>query len=409
MEENNRQFIENEREAGWYNTFLWWCAGVNRDVLKQCPTEWAKYAGMGGTIFSTACMAALSGGYAISTVFDDTIVSVLFGLFWGFIIIFNLDRLIVNTMYSDGEVTISWQEFKSGLPRILLAIFLGIVISTPLEMKIFEDRINSQLVKDNIERTNETRLIAQEGNRSLVDRRNLLEREYKDITDRLATAARDLKEEEEGSSLSGKMGKGPIYEAKKKLKEDIEKEQKDWKDAHELELKDIREQIIANTKKTGDDIKKGNEEEGFCVRYEALSNLTSIKFKPHLEIPKLFWVSFFITLLFVSIECAPTLMRMMVADGSYEKILEAEKHKIRVMSDKRISDLNDNINTEIQISTEKNRQRLEAEVLANKELMEKIAKTQAELLNTAIEKWREEELAKINEDPSHYIKSDSAS
>ena len=409
MEENNRQFIKNEREAGWYNNFLWWCAGVNRDVLKQCPTEWAKYAGMGGTIFSTACMAALSGGYAISTVFDDTIVSVLFGLFWGFIIIFNLDRLIVNTMYSDGEVTISWQEFKSGLPRILLAIFLGIVISTPLEMKIFEDRINSQLVKDNIERTNETRLIAQEGNRSLVDRRNLLEREYKDITDRLATAARDLKEEEEGSSLSGKMGKGPIYEAKKKLKEDIEKEQKDWKDAHELELKDIREQIIANTKKTGDDIKKGNEEEGFCVRYEALSNLTSIKFKPHLEIPKLFWVSFFITLLFVSIECAPTLMRMMVADGSYEKILEAEKHKIRVMSDKRISDLNDNINTEIQISTEKNRQRLEAEVLANKELMEKIAKTQAELLNTAIEKWREEELAKINENPSHYIKTNSAS
>ena len=409
MEENNRQFIENEREAGWYNNFLWWCAGVNRDVLKQCPTEWAKYAGMGGTIFSTACMAALSGGYAISKVFDDTIVSVLFGLFWGFIIIFNLDRLIVNTMYSDGEVTISWQEFKSGLPRILLAIFLGIVISTPLEMKIFEDRINSQLVKDNIERTNETRLIAQEGNRSLVDRRNLLEREYKDITDRLATAARDLKEEEEGSSLSGKMGKGPIYEAKKKLKEDIEKEQKDWKDAHELELKDIREQIIANTKKTGDDIKKGNEEEGFCVRYEALSNLTSIKFKPHLEIPKLFWVSFFITLLFVSIECAPTLMRMMVADGSYEKILEAEKHRIRVMSDKRISDLNDIINTEIQISTEKNRQKLEAEVLANKELMEKIAKTQAELLQTAIDKWREEELAKINENPSAYIKTNNAS
>ena len=61
---------------------------------------------MGGTIFSTACMAALSGGYAISTVFDDTIVSVLFGLFWGFVIIFNLDRLIVNTMYSDGKHTI---------------------------------------------------------------------------------------------------------------------------------------------------------------------------------------------------------------------------------------------------------------------------------------------------------------
>ena len=128
MEEKNiRPDFEIEKPArkpGLYNNFLWWCAGVNRDVLRQCPTEWAKYAGMGGTIFSTACMAALSGGYAISTVFDNTIVAILFGLFWGFVIIFNLDRLIVNTMYSDGEVTISWKEFYSGLPRIIMALFL---------------------------------------------------------------------------------------------------------------------------------------------------------------------------------------------------------------------------------------------------------------------------------------------
>ena len=147
-EENKNIDIELEqttREPGWYNNFLWWCAGANRDVLRQCPTEWAKYAGMGGTIFSTACMAALSGGYAISTVFDSTIVAVLFGLFWGFVIIFNLDRLIVNTMYSDGLVTIGKKEFISGLPRIIMAIFLGIVISTPLELKIYEKSINTEI------------------------------------------------------------------------------------------------------------------------------------------------------------------------------------------------------------------------------------------------------------------------
>ena len=175
MENNNMKSGKKELKAGWYNNFLWWCAGVNREVLRQCPTEWAKYAGMGGTIFSTACMAALSGGYAISTVFDNTTIAVMFGMFWGFVIIFNLDRLIVNTMYSDGEVTISWLEFKSGLPRIIMAIFLGIVISTPLEMKIFEDRINSQLVKDNIERTNESRKMIDDGNKELIARRDTLE------------------------------------------------------------------------------------------------------------------------------------------------------------------------------------------------------------------------------------------
>ena len=116
-----------------------------------------------------------------------------------------------------------------------------------------------------------------------------------------------------------------------------------------------------------------------------------------------------IMLLFIIIETAPTFFKMMIASGPYDDYLRAEMHRVRVMSDKRISDLNDEINTEVLISTQKNKERLEAEVLANKELMEKIAKTQAELLNTAIEKWREEELAKINENPSAYIKTNNAS
>ena len=53
----------------------------------------------------------------------------------------------------------------------------------------------------------------------------------------------------------------------------------------------------------------------------------------------------------------------------------------------------------------KNKQRIEAEVIANKELMEKLAKTQAELLQTAIDAWREEELAKIRANPSNYIRT----
>lgn len=97
----------------------------------------------------------------------------------------------------------------------------------------------------------------------------------------------------------------------------------------------------------------------------------------------------------------------MVTSGPYDDYLRAERHKVRVLSDKRISDLNDEVNTEVQISTQKNKERFAAEVLANKDLMERIAKTQAELLQTAIDKWREEELARINENPSMYIQSNS--
>ena len=95
-------------------------------------------------------------------------------------------------------------------------------------------------------------------------------------------------------------------------------------------------------------------------------------------------------------------------DGAYDAVLKEKKHRCQIIAEKRISDLNDEVNTEVQISTQKNKERLEAEVLANKKLMEQIATTQAELLQTAIDKWREEELAKINENPSMYIQSNSA-
>lgn len=401
MDKENTLY-ENKELVEWggnINEFLWLCAGANRKVLRQCPTEYAKYAGIGGTIFFTALMAMLSGGYAMYFVFESVPIAIAFGIFWG-MLIFNLDRFIVNTMYSDGKVTISWREFYSGLPRIIMAIFLGIVISTPLEMKIFDDRIDSQLIQDNIERTNASRAKVDEGNKPLVDRRDQLESEQKEIQERLSKAEEELKKEGEGSALSGMAGHGPIYEDKKANRDAIQKELNSWESAHKSEIEDIRAQIKVNRDKGNADIAEGNNENGFCVRYEAFSNVK--KNNVALNV-----VSIVIMLLFIIIETAPTFFKMMIASGPYDDYLRAEMHKVRVLSDKRISDLNDEINTEVQISTQKNKERLAAEILANKELMDRIAKAQAELLQTAIDKWREEELAKINENPSAYIQSNS--
>lgn len=391
---------ENIEWCGWVNEFLWTCAGVNKKIIRQCPGDYAKYAGIGGTILFTALMASLSGGYAMNFVFSRIGLSIAFGVFWG-LLIFNLDRFIVNTMYSDGKHTISWGEVKSGLPRIIMAIFLGIVISTPLEMKIFEDRINSQLIKDNIVRTNETRAKADEGNLPLVERRNKLEAERDSINKRLAEANQVLSDEGAGTGTSGQIGEGPVYKSRKVNRDAIQAELDKWNASHNDELDNIKKQITANKQKTEEDISKGSEENGFCVRYEAFSNIKSDNFSLQL-------VSIIIMLLFVIIETAPTFFKMMMEDGPYDDLLNAEKHRVRVMSQKQKSDINDDINTAVQISTKKNKERLAAEVLANKELMQRIAKAQAELLQTAIDKWREEELEKIKENPSLYIKSNNS-
>lgn len=129
--------------------FTWICAGADRPLLRRCPGDHSKYVGIGTVILFTALMAWFSSFIAMQLVFDventssNNIYAIIFATFWS-AMIFCLDRFITNTMYSDGKVSISKQEFFSGLPRIVIAIFLGIIISAPLELKIFEDAIEQK-------------------------------------------------------------------------------------------------------------------------------------------------------------------------------------------------------------------------------------------------------------------------
>ena len=125
--------------------FFWFCSGAHVDTLKKYPTEHNKYVGIGATIFFTALFAALSGGYAMYFVFAGNPFAVglafLFGTIWG-LAIFNMDRYIVASISKAGSTN---QQILQATPRILLAIMIGIVISRPLELKIFDKEIREKL------------------------------------------------------------------------------------------------------------------------------------------------------------------------------------------------------------------------------------------------------------------------
>lgn len=159
-------------------SFFWWCSGADVDLLRMCPAEHSKYMGIGTVIFFTALMAMVSSFFAISYVFgnpelstshDKFGVCVVFAIFWGLMIFF-LDRFITNTMYSDGKVTISWLELRSALPRILISIFLGIVISAPLELEIFKKEVNTQV----------TSMLENEANRKEDEFRNRAKAQFEE-------------------------------------------------------------------------------------------------------------------------------------------------------------------------------------------------------------------------------------
>jgi hypothetical protein len=125
--------------------FFWFCSGAHIDTLKKYPLEHNKYVGIGATIFFTALFASLSGGYAMYFVFSGNPFAVgfaiLFGLLWG-TAIFNMDRYIVSSINKEGSTN---QQILQASPRILLAIMIGVVISRPLELKIFDKEIRNKL------------------------------------------------------------------------------------------------------------------------------------------------------------------------------------------------------------------------------------------------------------------------
>ena len=454
---------QKPKRCGWINEFLWSCAGVNKKVLRQCPSDYAKYAGIGGTILFTAIMAALSGGYALNFVFDNTYIAIAFGIFWG-LLIFNLDRFIVNTMYSDGKHTISWGELKSGLPRIIMAIFLGIVISTPLELKIFEDKIKMEIenekhniLEDRIsglredEQKLEDQIIAVQqgagdiygdhihtGNQKIdalsdsIDQNQPILNSIQTQLNNLSIQKRRLDRESQTYSSQ----KAAIEAKERPLmsrRSVISSNLKRWRaqratlqneiggmtttqtnDKRDLinklrQEKDSISKLIAQARTihpnfSKEEIRKNGSERdkieleyrGFNAELKAFSDIRKKDASTNIA-------AWFVMLLFVIIETAPTFFKMMMQDGAYDNLLNAEKHRVKILSQQKVSDVNDYVNTEVKISTMKNQKRLEAEMLANEEILKKLATVQAELLNKSIDAWREEELKKIEKDPKSYL------
>jgi len=119
--------------------FLVWLSGANRQILDSTPNDRAKYVGIGALILLPGVMGAVSMTFALTTVLNfKPAVALPFALAWGLAII-SMDRVFVVTLQRGRN----WLA----IPRILLALLLGLVISTPFVLQIFRPEIEQEIVK----------------------------------------------------------------------------------------------------------------------------------------------------------------------------------------------------------------------------------------------------------------------
>lgn len=116
-------------------------AGARPEILAKATGDLTKHAVMGGVLLSTAGLAAVSAFFALrSTLGVPVLAALLCGLVW-FVIILNLDRLLVVTL----NTAAGWQAFWVAMPRFLMAAVIGTIVATPLTLQIFHQEIEAEL------------------------------------------------------------------------------------------------------------------------------------------------------------------------------------------------------------------------------------------------------------------------
>ena len=318
------------------------CSGADTDILNTCSKgEQNKYAGIGATVFFTALMATIACSYALYTVFVTIYSAVFFGIIWG-LLIFNLDRYIVSTIKKRNSFG---QEFVQAIPRLILAIIIAIVISKPLEMKIFEKEINQVLLEEKNEMTlaNQQQLAEQ-----FSPNINKLQEEIsslkQEITDKQAETDALYEiyiNEAEGTAGTGLLGKGPVYE-----------EKREKHDASLLELNSLKAGNHQRIQEKENQIAQlnVNYEESVTKTQPIIDGFDGLMARIN-ALEKLPWLpSFFIFLLFLAIETSPIIAKLLAPKGEYDFKLQDQETSLETWVHQKVMQRSHILETDTELS-----------------------------------------------------------
>lgn len=340
--------------------FFIFCSGVDKQILAKSPTEINKYSGIGATVFFTGVFAMVAANYALYTVFNDILISSGFGLLWG-LLIFNLDRYIVSSLKKKGNF---FRDFGLAFPRIVLAIIISIVISKPLELKIFETEINSEIISMQQEKRKEHEDLLKARFQNDIDKIDNEILEMKNQLTQLQSQKDNLTNEAlreaDGTGGSKIRAMGPIYKAKMLAAQKAEEEllSKNSELNPILAEKEARKNAIMLSR--NEEMKKMEFASltGFASRMEALSRVNA---KSH----AVFIASIFLMLLFIAIETAPMFVKLISERSPYDYLLDEIENDVE-MNHKEITtikklEVNDRLLVEQKTRLHRNQELVNAE------------------------------------------------
>src|SRR4051812_39821861 len=215
---SQREIYTSDR---WDN-FLWWLSTAEKELLAQCVVDRNRYKIIGMTVLATWSFATLAWTYFWSTITSNLLLSILLGLFMGFIIL-TIDRALIK-----GINKFNKNKVAPLLLRGILAVTLGTFMAQPAILFMFDKEIRLQASLDNEVRKREKQHELdslynpqkQVLNNQRVQLQNQLDTKYLEVAD----ARQQYIAETDGSGGTGKVGIEKIARAKKVEYEKLDNE-----------------------------------------------------------------------------------------------------------------------------------------------------------------------------------------
>ena len=296
-------------------SFFLFCSGVHQGFIDRSPSEVNKYAGIGATVFFTGLLAFLSSAYAFHTVFKSYVIAVVLGLIWG-LMIFNLDRYIVSSITKKDNI---FKQFVMAFPRIIFACLIAIVISKPIELKLFESEIKAELVSMEQEKYRQQEELVRQ---RYLPEQELLRGDISELQNLISekevyknNLLSEAVKEADGTGGSLRRNMGPIYRLKMQEAEEAEKAFLVENGRIQPQIEEKQALLAQSEQRMAETLQelKLIPLNGFAARLDALSNLATRK-------ESILWASIFITLLFIALETAPIFVKLISEKGPVDYV-----------------------------------------------------------------------------------------
>jgi hypothetical protein len=290
--------------------FFQFLSKTDRRLIAHCTDHAVKTQVTNGIfVLLTALFAFLSCLFAVHMTFKSFLIAIPIAALYATLIAF-IDREIVSTPTRWGA-----------LSRLPLALIIGLVISVPLEMQLFKDRIAQEIQRSNREENRPAREQMETDERAYQNRITTLENEIRTYRQNIVEAGLAMQDEttgfvRSGRNRTGRAGEGPAFraaDAQLKRNEELLRVAQGELNTLVQAQNDVRTNLAAIYARGAIDPK-----DDLLARYEAMERVKATS-------PSALYLTWGIRALLILLEMSPALLKLLQRENEYNITLEGNR------------------------------------------------------------------------------------